>query len=262
MGYLFMKSAATKWRNPLNFILLLSRFTWPLPFLGVRQLAYGVMLTETLLAAAFSFNLGNGYRQPLAGIVLISFTVFLLRNRASFQTGGCACFGDNSNLNRFPIMRNLILITLLLNPITLGVSLSPLQSTLQGSLLAVAAAAGFAMNRLRRPFNPSKQPLPAEAFEHPILYVSYRLNGFKEADRLLSEPSSRVLFVVLEAPIWIFNVKQLRWSSHRVVASDGSFPGREAFLLHRDQRGNIKHFSEWYAYLQMYIGVSEKSQVQ
>lgn len=94
--YLFMKSASTKWRNPLNFMLLLSRFNWPLPFLGVRQLAYGVMLTETLLAAAFSFNLGNGYRQPLAGIVLASFTVFLLRNRAELHEGGCSCFGNHS----------------------------------------------------------------------------------------------------------------------------------------------------------------------
>jgi hypothetical protein len=250
VGYVFALSAATKWRNPDNFALHLSRFPWPLPKNGLHPLAYGVVMFETLLAAAFAFNLGDGYRHGLAVVALCFFTAFLVLNRAELQTTGCACFGERSALNRYPIARNLTLLALVLLPLMLGAELSLTQSLVQSLIFVLSAAIGFALGGASQSLD---SLMPAEAGSLPVLYLSYRLNGYKEADELLAVASSRRMLVVLEAPDWMVEAKRDRWPSHRVVAAAEPVPGGEAFLLRRNSKGRIQRYSEWAAYAARYI---------
>ncbi|WP_144706198.1 MauE/DoxX family redox-associated membrane protein [Cohnella terricola] len=250
-GATFMMSAATKWNNPENFALFLSRFSWPIANGGIRLLAYGVIFAESLLAASFALNLANGYRQGAAVFALAAFTFFLIRNRKELADTGCACFGERSRLNRFPIARNLALIVIIMVPFALGITLTPHQSAIQGTIFVVAAMIGYGLGKLVKQHDPA---IPPDAGELPLLFLSYRSSGFKEADELLSAPSSREVFVMLDAPPWILETKRNRWSSHRLIAADGPIPDDAPFVMHRNRRGRLKRFGEWAAFLRQYIG--------
>jgi len=246
-----MMSAASKWSNPENFALFLSRFSWPIPKIGDRLLAYGVICAETLLAASFAFNFADGYRHGAALFALAVFTSFLIRNREALGDTGCACFGERSKLNRFPIARNLALMIIIAAPLVLGVTLTPHQSAIQGGIFTAAAITGYGLGMLAKQHDPV---VPPDAGALPLLYLSYRSIGYKDADDLLAVPSSREVFVILDAPPWILETKRTRWLSHRLIAADGPIPVGAPFVMRRNRRGKLQRFGEWAAYLRQYIG--------
>jgi len=255
VGYIFLKSAKAKWDNPDNFALYLGRSlgTFRLASLSA-WLSYGLICAESLLALAFAMSWGAPYRQGLALLLLASFTAFLAWNRRSAgREDECACFEEGSMLNRYPIARNFVLISLVLATVVFDAEQSHSSLTLvQAAIFAIALLLEYV--KVPR----KKANFPEEAEKHPALFLSYKLKGMENADLLLAEPAQRPVFIVLEAPSWMVEAKRERWPAHRIVPSspDAPAPADAPYLLIRDAKGFIQRYSEWEGYLRRYFAES------
>ncbi|OAB42021.1 MauE/DoxX family redox-associated membrane protein [Paenibacillus glacialis] len=73
-----------------------------------------VLIVELLLFFFFATGLANGIKHLMGIGLLVVFTFLTWRKKRITGLETCACYGSISFLNRFPIYRNLVLITLLL----------------------------------------------------------------------------------------------------------------------------------------------------
>lgn len=254
MGYIFMRSAWEKCRNPLNFALYLKRFLSRLPLSGLRFLVYAIISLESVLSLSFILDLWDGFRQIAACVVLTVFTAFLLLNRETIRKSGCSCFGDRSRLNRYPIARNLTLMGLCLLPFAIGPQTMnmALVSVQIGIMTLLALSLYMASSRQG---NRIKTEYLLESFELPTLVLSYRSSDFEEADRMLADKAEYPLQVFLDAPQWVLAMKQRKWGGHIVVHDvRGNRASGTTHLLAEDGKGKLREFSEWSSYTKSYIG--------
>ncbi|WP_239617146.1 MauE/DoxX family redox-associated membrane protein [Cohnella mopanensis] len=254
MGYIFMRSAWEKCRNPLNFALYLQRFLYRLPLSGLRILVYAIISLESVLFLSFAIDLWNGFKTIAACSVLVVFTAFLIANRETIHQSGCSCFGDRSRLNRYPIARNLTLMGLCLLPWAIGFqSLDEVMTRVQIGIVAVLALLLY--RGYTRQDKRMKTEYPQASHELPTLVLSYRASDFEEADRLLADTAGYPLQVLLDAPEWILAMKQRKWRSHIVVYDvRGDRRSGQTYLLASHGKGKLRKFSEWSSYTNSYLG--------
>ncbi|MVO98599.1 hypothetical protein EDM21_03455 [Paenibacillus sp. N10] len=106
----------------IPFYIKLFRF----PSFRIEMFSYGVLPRSLLTLAAvvvitvefilfvlFATGLLDGWKELAAASLLAVFALFSWRKTKMTGIDGCACYGDISFLNRFPVLRNLILIGLL-----------------------------------------------------------------------------------------------------------------------------------------------------
>lgn len=75
--------------------------------------AFIVLTVEGLLFVLFSTGLLHGWKEGLGIGLLALFTILTWRKNKRTGKQTCACYGDIGLFNRYPVLRNLIMIALL-----------------------------------------------------------------------------------------------------------------------------------------------------
>ncbi|MFS0838080.1 MauE/DoxX family redox-associated membrane protein [Paenibacillus sp. 1P03SA] len=112
MSVLFFLPFYIKAMRFRNFrIELYSYGSLPRPL--VPAAAFAVLSLECALFITFACGLFEGWKEPAAIILLGAFAYFSWRKTKLTGVDACACYGDIAFLNRSPVYRNAILISLL-----------------------------------------------------------------------------------------------------------------------------------------------------
>lgn len=74
-----------------------------------------ILLLEFFLFIAYAYNLFYPYKEFITLLVLLFFsTIVLIKRKKKGDTSSCSCFGNLSLLNKFPLIRNILLIVYVL----------------------------------------------------------------------------------------------------------------------------------------------------
>lgn len=113
LGALFITAFYFKTNSYRNFELSIQSYR-AIPIRLIRVAAIGLLMFELLLFVAFASGTALYFKEIGAIMLLIAFSVLIVRKRRieSESGGSCSCFGSIGFLNRYPLSRNALLIGL------------------------------------------------------------------------------------------------------------------------------------------------------
>ncbi|MDF2668757.1 MAG: hypothetical protein K0R67_1063 [Paenibacillus sp.] len=190
-----------------------------------------LVLTEVLLATAYSLGLVPLIRDSAAILLLVVFSIALIRKRRRSPAGTCNCFGSLTWMNRYPIRRNLLFISTILLIWLLPHRSSAASVSVLLAVVVLSAAVSIWIVQLqrRRQQREVDSRLAAQIWDDwweisqrdsgtmAIVLLSPELPDWPVMDELLSQPASQSAVIVLDAPVWLVRAKKARWASHRVI---------------------------------------------
>ncbi|MNO44619.1 hypothetical protein D3C76_348660 [compost metagenome] len=113
ISIIFFLSFSMKAHNLYNFKLEISTYGI-LPHRLIGTASYMVIITEAFIVISYLFDWFSGWRQFFCVCMLIIFSIATWIKNRNTQQKSCSCFGSIFILNRFPQLRNIVLISLVL----------------------------------------------------------------------------------------------------------------------------------------------------
>ncbi|MGZ9586634.1 MauE/DoxX family redox-associated membrane protein [Paenibacillus marinisediminis] len=83
------------------------------PEILITLLVYIILFLEFFFIVAFSTGILQITKEIIAIITLLIFTWFTWRKNRKSKTNTCSCFGSIGFLNKFPLLRNFMILSLL-----------------------------------------------------------------------------------------------------------------------------------------------------
>ena len=133
ISIIFFSSLSMKARNLYNFKLEISTYAL-LPHRLVGIASYMVIITETFIVITYLFGWLNGWRLLCVSMLFI-FSIATWIKKRNTEQKICSCFGSISILNRFPLLRNIIMIFLVLVSYYLPITTLTIFESIQWVLL-------------------------------------------------------------------------------------------------------------------------------
>ncbi|WP_397376132.1 MauE/DoxX family redox-associated membrane protein [Paenibacillus sp. sptzw28] len=111
ISFIFFSSSYSKIVSMENFHMELA--SYGIPFKWVPILSRIILIFEAGLFIVFLLNdTMNKWKQLLAAIFIITLTILTIVKNG-LKNRECSCFGTNHPLSRFPILRNVVILLLL-----------------------------------------------------------------------------------------------------------------------------------------------------
>lgn len=138
LSLVFFASFYTKASNVADFRLSIASYR-VLPGRLLTPAVYAVLAAELMLFAAYMTGTLPFWKEGVSALLLIGFTVLLLvkRRKKAGEDGACSCFGTVRWLNRYPVTRNAVLLSLVAAKTLVPVTTRPLEF---GLVLALTVA--------------------------------------------------------------------------------------------------------------------------
>ncbi|MFB0828405.1 MauE/DoxX family redox-associated membrane protein [Brevibacillus laterosporus] len=95
-----------------------------------------LLISEISIFLLFVIGIAYIWKEILVILMLSSFILFIKRKRKISEAADCGCFGKVDSLNKYPIIRNLILIALLIGKLFLPTRIFSLdESIVSGAMI-------------------------------------------------------------------------------------------------------------------------------